>query len=194
MTNDRWHIEKFVNERENYYFKIFNQNDIKAFVKEANSFITLHNEFNTPEVKLIKTGQALNKEKWFKNRCARISLGIAVELLIKATYLKQGYLINKTKTNGKQKLCKIGTVLTSNLMKNTHDFKFLITHLDMVLPTNEYDFDKDIRQGLEIARIWRNVNAHVVIGKHIKYGGDYYSITKALGLINNLVLHDVKLD
>jgi len=60
----------------------------------------------------------------------------------------------------------------------------------MVLPVNSYDFDKEIRQGLELARIWRNSIVHSPENKHMTMGNDWLVVINSLKIINNLTFID----
>lgn len=182
-------IQNFIESRKNYYFKVFTENDIKKFIDGANNFIILSKKFHS-----------LSNPLSFKNRCSKIFLGIAAELVIKATYLKLGYCINKHKDKKKNysekkiNLFKKNDIKDEELSIDTHSFYDLIIKLSDILPKHNFDFDKDIRKGLEIARIWRNINAHTITSQDIGYGTDYMDIDKSLKILNHLVLrYSIKL-
>ena len=140
---------------------------------------------------MVKRGQISNKEIMFKNRCSRVFLGIAIELMIKTVYLKRGYSINKHNKPNTQQLIKLREVEDLYLITKTHSLHFLIKNLNKVLPEHKYNFEQDIRKGLELARIWRNVNTHTMTGGHIQWVGDYRSICCSIEIIRDLVLSGV---
>ncbi len=186
-------IQQFIQERGSHYFKIFKEEDVKNFVNESNNYITLHNTFHSSFEKMQRRRRRFDKQILFKNRCARVCLGIATELMVKATYLKQGYMINRHNKPNTPNIVRIGTIDDQYIIMKTHDFSFLIKKLDSILPEHEYNFEQDIRKGLELARIWRNTNTHGVIGRHIQVGNDYYLINNSIAIINNLVLKGTRI-
>jgi len=177
-----FNIKEFIESRENYYFKVFREKDIKKFNDEANKFIEFSNKWHN-----------FRKPLSFKNRCSKIFLGIASELILKAAYLKLGYFINQHKDKKKKHiLFKVDEIKDEDLSMKTHSFGFLIRELNSVLPKHNFDFDKDIRKGLEIARIWRNINAHTITSRDIWHGDDHINIEKSLKILTHLARNPIR--
>ncbi|MBI4448356.1 hypothetical protein HY643_05235 [Candidatus Woesearchaeota archaeon] len=122
---------------------------------------------------------------FLKDKEYRILLGIGVELIAKAALVKEGYVINSYEDRRHIKhLEKFEKVNEKDLSKRyTHKFSFLIENMKEALFQNNLsddEFNTYIRKGIEIARIWRNKEAHLNCGGHTEQYGEDESIKTAL--------------
>jgi hypothetical protein len=113
-----------------------------------------------------------------RNSRKRLLIGIGVELLLKAIYLKHGYAINKPPkdtltfpflakdTNGVQ-LAVDNTVMLHNLIEKLH----------IVVPLQNKD---STLKGLKIAKVFRNKEGHGVTRTHVFEPTNYIDIASSL--------------
>ena len=190
MKNN-FNIYIFIAKKESYYSKIFTANDVPLLLKQANQFY-----FKSTRLKRKNDKSTINwdnkktvTEYLFRDKIARLFLGISVELFIKAVYLQKGYVINNFKGVKKNNLKKL-EIKSSGLFPRTQQLSTLIKSLSKVLPQNSYNFDKEIRRGLELVRIWRNSIVHSPENKHLIMGNDWIVVLNSLKIINNLTFID----
>jgi hypothetical protein len=114
-----------------------------------------------------------------RNSRKRLLIGVGVELLLKAVYLKQGYAINRPQTGHVLKFPFLaqdaaGVRLVDDKTFMLHD---LISHLPGVLPLSE----KVVTiRGLSIAKVFRNKEGHTVTDLHLFDATNYRDIASAL--------------
>ena len=191
MKNN-FNIDTFIAKKERYYSKVFTANDVPSLLKRANQFYS--------KSTMLKRKNDKSTINWddkktvtgyiFRDKCARLFLGIAVELFIKAVYLQNGYVINNFKGVKKNNLEKLEGIKSRDLLPRTQQLSTLIKSLSKVLPQNSYNFDKEIRRGLELARIWRNSIVHSPENKHMTRGDDWILVINSFKIINNLTFID----
>ena len=191
MKNN-FNIYIFIAKKESYYSKIFTANDVPLLLKQANQFY-----FKSTRLKRKNDKSTINwdnkktvTEYLFRDKIARLFLGISVELFIKAVYLQKGYVINNFKGVKKNNLEKLEGIKSRDLLPRTQQLSTLIKSLSKVLPQNSYNFDKEIRRGLELVRIWRNSIVHSPENKHLIMGNDWIVVLNSLKIINNLTFID----
>jgi hypothetical protein len=117
-----------------------------------------------------------------RNSRKRLLIGVGVELLLKAIYLKQGYMINKPPKDSPLKfpfsaqdaagvqLAKDQTFLLNDLIEKLHKVVKLK--------------DKDLTlKGLKIAKVFRNKEGHGVTSTHIFDASNYTDIASSLSAL-----------
>jgi hypothetical protein len=154
--------------------RVFKESDWYLFKKVAES--------NLKEAAKLKR-KDMQIESRFKllarNARKRLLIGVGVELLLKAIYLKQGYLINKPRH---------GSVLTfpfkatdlhnENLAADsTFQLNNLVQNLADVLPLSNKDM---VLKGLCIAKVFRNKEGHSVTDTHQFDASNYIDIATSL--------------
>lgn len=99
-----------------------------------------------------------------RNVRKRLLIGLGTELLLKALFLKSGYAINLSIGKGAKPFpTKFQDVVDVPLLSKTATFDQCLTHLDDVLALQE---EQQATEGLKIAKVFRNKEAHSVIDKH----------------------------
>lgn len=116
-----------------------------------------------------------------RNIQKRLFIGIGCELLLKALYLKNGFNINLVKD--KKSNMKDFPFLLQEIDRNdfyqdnTHTIYDLIEHLPKV---RKFKQISRIRNGLRIAKVFRNKEGHVVLERHDFDRSNYTEIEKAI--------------
>jgi len=114
-----------------------------------------------------------------RNIRKRLFIGLGVELLLKAVYLKWGYGINKL--SGRAKLYDLATLTPDSEHKpdsdNTLNLNFLIDNLSKVIALTDKNSTLD---GLKLAKVFRNKEGHVVTPDHRYVPETYRAIEVAL--------------
>ena len=114
-----------------------------------------------------------------RNSRKRLLIGVGVELLLKAVYLKQGYAINKPPPGHVLKFPFLAQDAAGVRLVDDKTFMLndLISHLAGVLPLSE----KVVTiRGLSIAKVFRNKEGHTVTDSHLFDATNYRDIASAL--------------
>ena len=114
-----------------------------------------------------------------RNCRKRLLIGVGVELLLKAIYLKNGYCINKPQNASTPKFPfrhthAIGTTLIDD---KTFQLNELLQHLSVVLQMQNQDVTL---KGLKIAKVFRNKEGHSVTASHTFDPSNYRDIERSL--------------
>ena len=130
-----------------------------------------------------------------RNIQKRLFLGVGGELLMKAFYLKRGYIINSPKdTKAHTGVCHLlGSIPDAELKDHdTFSFNALVENMHHIAT---FDNQEDIKTGLIILRIFRNKEGHVVTRRHAYNPSFYRAIETALvyfyehGFSERLTMH-----
>lgn len=163
IKNWSFDLSKFEDELKQPFYK-YKQKDWIKFLKTSEYFFSLH--------------KGLSKAFFEKERdyyLDRVYLGCGFEFLLKAIFLKKGYLINKTISrqefqnlgiNIPQHPIKLGQFKKQHIQSKVNDFNYFIDQLKKIKPQNieEKYFDYYILAGLKIAQSWRNQDIHIPTG------------------------------
>ncbi len=171
MNEKEISIEKKVKEN---YARIFLQDDWVLFKEIA--------EYYLNEAAFLKIIEIKNRshKKLLRNIRKRLYIGIACELILKAFYLKSGYVINLPNINitiAATPPYKFADVNITDFNKyDTITLNALIQQLPKV-----YSFTNrnDIIRGLTIAKVFRNKEGHVAIDSHTYIEKEYTDIEKS---------------
>jgi hypothetical protein len=112
-----------------------------------------------------------------RNAQKRLFIGIGVELLLKAVYLKEGYVINKPKERySPLKLPFTRAQATGHQLApaDTYTLENLIGKLQTVLSALQND--EIVIRGLRIAKVFRNKEGHSVTPAHLFEPSNYKDI------------------
>lgn len=115
-----------------------------------------------------------------RNSQKRLSIGIGTELLLKALYLKHGFVINKPETKGDGLRFPFTVVQAANIAlapASTYMLNDLIQALSKVGAIGKLG---PLDRGLKIAKVFRNKEGHVVLNAHIFNPQDYREIEQSL--------------
>ena len=157
------------------FAKIFKQSDWPLFRKMA--------EVNLREAAYLLTSDMAMEASLkllARNSRKRLLIGIGGELLLKAVYLKYGYLINRVAKGGRLKFpfSESDANLSQLLPGETVTFGALIDKLPKVVALANPEV---VLRGLQIAKVFRNKEGHVVTGVHQFDPSNYEDI--AFGLM-----------
>lgn len=125
-----------------------------------------------------------------RNSQKRLFIGVGIELLLKALYLKSGYVINLP-APGKTILKFPFTIaqLDSAPLVEGKTFMLdpLIAHIGKVIDLSD---SKTVLKGLRIAQVFRNKEGHSVTPRHIFEPSNYRDIERALTELYRQAFHE----
>jgi len=172
------------------YMKLFHQSDWKLFKIGANYYLRIAALLKMNDIELTDEEQSAvyckDNRLLFRNIQKRLSIGIGSELLIKAHFINSGYLINKPLSkNFKGTLHKIGSIPEIEININeTFSFDKLIHALPKLekerIKDQKHRVHPEITEGLKIAKVFRNKEAHVITNSHDYNELDYSKIEKCI--------------
>lgn len=172
------------------FAKIFVAGDWKLFKSVADYYFK-----KSAHLKRADIGIAGPNSLLIRNIQKRLFLGIGGELLIKAFYLKQGYLINKPQDSKVHTGCRhlLGSIPDAQLLEDdTFTFGPLIDNVHQIFTfTNQ----PEIKKALQILKVFRNKEGHVVTRKHAYDPSPYRDIETGLryfyeqGFSERLTMH-----
>lgn len=114
-----------------------------------------------------------------RNSRKRLLIGVGVELLLKAIYLKRGYVINKPQKGSPLKFPFSANDATG--VRLVDDQTFLLNDLIENLPKVVQLQKKDLTlKGLKIAKVFRNKEGHGVTCTHVFDASNYADIASSL--------------
>jgi len=117
-----------------------------------------------------------------RNARKRLLIGIGVELLLKAVYLKQGYMINKPPSGSELKFPFSAQDAAEERL--IPDQTFMLNDLVEKLPKILVMLDgKQTLKGLKIAKVFRNKEGHVITTAHIFDAANYTDIAASLSAL-----------
>jgi len=158
------------------FAKIFQASDYKLFKAIA--------ELNLHDAAHLKSADMLTKPplspRLARNCRKRLLIGVGVELLVKAVYLKNGFCINiPTRTSNDPRFPFRHTQTTGMTLKNdkTRSLDELIQHLSKIITLQNRDATLN---GLTIAQVFRNKEGHGITQKHHFVRSNYRDIENSL--------------
>ena len=167
------------------YAKVFKKKDSENFKFIAEYYLS---KAATLKRKDIDTND--NFKLLIRNIQKRLFLGIASELLVKACYLKYGYVINRPKDKGnKSKLIKFSSIKVSEL--NADDTFTLGPLLDNLNKITTFTQWPEIEKGFKILKIFRNKEGHVATIWHKFNPQNYRDIETSIKLLYKDVFNEV---
>jgi hypothetical protein len=158
------------------FARLFVANDAPLFKKMADYYFK-HAAF----VKTTDIGITQDLKLLARNCQKRLFIGIGAELLLKATYLKHNFSINKIQgTQVGAPAFPFTFQAISGFVQaadKTYMLNDLVEKLHVVLPSA--DLTRVLR-GLRIAKVFRNKEGHVVLPSHTFAPSNYRDIETAL--------------
>ena len=156
------------------FARIFSKDDWRLFKAVAEVYIEEATRLKRSNMQVSRDIKLLAR-----NIRKRLFIGLGVELLLKAVYLKWGHGINTL--SGKARLYDLASLTADPKDKpdadSTLNLNFLIDNLPKVITlTNSYSTLK----GLKLAKVFRNKEGHVVTRNHKYVPGTYRAIEGAL--------------
>lgn len=150
------------------FARVFTRDDWPHFKTAADAI--LHEATTVTARSFRRFGRtAPSKPELLRRRNARIRLllGVGVELLLKAWWLKRGETINKSLPAGLDP-------------SNTLQLNDLIAKLEEAVKENRVGVDDQVLDGLKIAKVLRNKEAHIVTDGHRFVEAEYELIERAV--------------
>lgn len=160
----------------NQYAKVFKSNDWNGFKLVADFYLKRAAILKKSDVDIDETFQLL-----MRNVQKRLFLGIACELLLKSSYLKCKFVINKPIDRNRGVLIPFVNIRVPELNKyDTFTLSQLIDQFKNVLTFSDW---ATIEKGLKILKVFRNKEGHVAAMWHTFNDSNYRDIEKAVILI-----------
>lgn len=184
-------MKSIENQIKEEYSKIFRKSDWELFKTGANYYLRTAALLKMADINLTEDEKLAvyckDNRLLFRNIQKRLFVGIACELLIKAYFLKSGYIINKPSDNEKHKgvLYIENTIPDSELNeKDTFTFSKLFDVLLKLEKAKTHNskskVSTEIIEGLRIAKVFRNKEAHVITSTHQYNEMDYTKIERCI--------------
>jgi len=184
-------LANFLKKYKDNFSKIYKEKHWSLFKENADKFFDFFREIYTNLPNIRGMNKACQEELK-----ARIFLGIGCELLLKAVYLKNGYLINlidkgKLKKLGKNidKPYKISKVPFEYINKDgTEGLRYYLDKLEIFFDgMSREKCNAYVKKGLEIVKLWRNKEAHIGRGYHSEDITNWIDIRSSLTEIYKVV-------
>ncbi|MGN6402327.1 MAG: hypothetical protein ACTHMD_17845 [Flavisolibacter sp.] len=157
------------------YAKVFKKSDWQSFKLIAEYYLAKAAILKRKDIEVGDTFKLL-----IRNIQKRLFLGIGCELLVKACYLKHGYIINKPKDKTKGTVIKSSSIKGSELeAEDTFTLSPLIDNLKKVVTFSDWT---TIEKGLKILKVFRNKEGHVAVLWHKYKPQNYRDIEAAMTL------------
>lgn len=115
-----------------------------------------------------------------RNVRKRLLIGLGSELLLKALFLKAGYAINLPRGKASTFPVRLQDVGNEPLQTKTATFDQCLSHLDRALTLQD---GQDTTEGLKIAKVFRNKEAHSVIDQHAFDPDTYRMVERSLMVV-----------
>ena len=162
----------------NQYCKFFRESDFAEFKKLADFYFE-----SAAHLKKDAIQTSIEPKLLIRNIQKRLYVGIGIELLLKAIYLKNGYGINTEPVQGRQDKYEPYKINTSN-EDNYNKYSTCTLNLLIQNITNgnvlEVNLPQDIIRGLLIAKVFRNKEGHIVTREHIFDPENYTDIENTI--------------
>jgi len=171
------------------YEEFYRQNDWSTFKYAADYYLENAAKVLKKDIKYQDDTMKL----LFRNIQKRLYIGIACELLLKAIYLKAGYVINKRKIRDKPKGSApfLANQISNNdfLTNKTLTFNDLLQKIFKVINIQGID-KKIVDKGLRIAKVFRNKEGHSISLVHKYDPQNYRDIEECLRLLYKQVFNE----
>ena len=116
-----------------------------------------------------------------RNSQKRLFIGVGIELLLKAIYLKNGYVINRLGKPASATLRLPFTFAQATGWRLLEDKTFMLSELiDPLKKVIQLDNSRAVLRGLKIAKVFRNKEGHTVTSQHAFNASNYRDIESAL--------------
>lgn len=171
------------------YAKVFKKSDWVLFKESADYYFESATYLLKNDIKYGSESHRLLR----RNIQKRLFIGIACELLIKAVYLKNGYVINKFKNSkDTEKMTfpfKYSEICIDDLKDDdTFSFNQVIDGLVKIHSFNEDK--KSVLDGLKVSKVFRNKEGHTVTYRHNFQSENYSMIEKSVTIIYRQVFNE----
>lgn len=166
------------------YSKVFRKKDYRAFKIMADYYLKNAAIIKKKDINIDKKFRLMGR-----NIQKRLFIGIGVELLLKAVFIKNGFCINRVKKNqtpdpGKPQLFYDGQDLDIINANDTYSLNYFIDNFNDVIELIAASVNDEtltsIRKGLIIAKIFRNKEGHVAVFSHVPDLDNYLDIENSI--------------
>lgn len=159
-------------------FHKYTKKDYALFLRKSKYFFSL---FIYPfNLKKLKNNDYLN----------RVYLGLGFEFLLKAIFLKKGYIINKIHKKGLNHPVRLGTLTRKFLDGKIYELGYFIDLLPKIKPkkVDIRDFNYYVIFGLIVTQIWRNQDIHTPTGLFEIDNVQWYALQSSYNSLYKLFL------
>ncbi len=160
------------------YAKLFEQDDWTLFKETAEALLREAAYIKTPDMSFVP-----NRKLLARNSRKRLLIGIGIELLLKAVYLKNGYSINKRQQDKSTKGFPFTIEHARSIEMDLSDSYTLTALVDKVADVITFKDEHVASKGLRIAKVFRNKEGHLVTRTHDFDAGNYRDIETSLVLV-----------
>lgn len=157
-------------EVEQQFARPFVQDDWKLFKVTADSYLQEAARLKRQHMPRYGINTLLSR-----NIRKRLLIGLGTELLLKALYLKHGYAINEAPAGGRPFPSTFAEHGATQLRASTATFDKCLRHLQILV-----DLSADELEGLKIAKVLRNKEAHSVLPSHVFAPETYRVLERSL--------------
>ena len=161
------------------FAKVFSASDWRLFKEIAEIYFCeaaflKKSDFDVP----------MKRKLLVRNSRKRLLIGLGVELLVKAVYLRAGYCINKPETNNAPmtppfKPADATAAHVTLNRRDTYTLGRLIEKLGTVAKFQNQKLEV-VKDGLRIAAVYRNKEGHIVTRRHKYVASSFRAIEGAL--------------
>jgi len=146
-------FEKYKQKVKQKFYR-YKRKDYPAFLKKSQHFFSLYK--NPFDFRNMRNKDYLN----------RVYLGLGFEFLLKAIFLKKGYVINKISRSGLSHPVKSSIVRRIDLDAKIYELGYFIDLLPKIKPDkiDVRNFNYYVMYGLIICQNWRNQDIHTPTG------------------------------
>jgi hypothetical protein len=157
------------------FAKLFVQTDWRLFKSIADYYFKKSAQLKRSHIEVSGTNALL-----IRNIQKRLFLGIGAELILKAYFLKEGYIINKPKDNKVHRgsFHPLGSIADADLHQD--DTFSLGNLLDNLHRVSAFPNQAVAKKALLILKVFRNKEGHVVTRKHAYDPSIYRTIEDGL--------------
>jgi hypothetical protein len=167
------------------FAKVFTHDDWCLFKKMADSNLREAAKLLGRDMPITSSLRLLAR-----NSRKRLLIGIGVELLLKAVYLKHGYMINRPQNARRLKFPFLAqdAAGVDLITDQTFLLNDLIENLSKVIQLQHKDLTL---KGLKIAKVFRNKEGHGVTTTHTFIASNYTDIAASLSSIYRIAFGEI---
>ena len=135
---------------------------------------------------LIPKPKETFNELFYRQYLEKIKLGIGFEFLLKALFLKNGYIIHKV--NGSSEPKKINTLKETDIVHYTHTISFenLKNKISFIVPNDS----KKHKTTLSLIQNWRNGLIHQINGPRSENNAQWIDIQNTFAELHNMLIEN----
>ena len=165
-------VEKSVKQQ---FAKVFKPSDWRLFKHVADVYLRQAAFLRKRDVRASSQLKLL-----VRNAQKRLLIGVGIELLLKALYLRNGYAINRVEQKNKMLKFPFGLDEVKGLQVLDGETFQLASLIDQISKVIHLSDGEAALNGLKIAKVFRNKEGHVITSHHAFDASNYRDIEFAL--------------